>query len=334
MRRTPFSFMLRASRSWLPVAVGAVLWSAVAWQPAEAQRSRRWDKEEMQQAAYDVQPGGTLRVSVPDGNVVLESGEARRLEVRIELAAQDLEWARDVYASMDWVIDARGDVVSVRARKPRRERNWWSTRGGYDITVHVRLPEEFNLDLDTGDGNILVETLRGRARLETSDGNIEIRSVEGPRVDIDTSDGDVEVGRVQSPNLRIETSDGTIVVESLNGDDASLRTSDGDIVVEEASGMLSATTGDGDIRVRLARFGATTLRTGDGDIYIDAPADLKADLDLRGERLSLRESSIRLDGRLSKTRARGALNGGGPRLSAVSSGGRIVLSHDSERGSR
>ncbi len=332
MRLAPPSPSLRSLRAWLPIAVGAVLWNAAA--PAEAQRSRRWEKEEVQQAQFDVQPGGTLRVAVPDGNVVLETGDARKLEVRIELEAHDLEWAREIYDSMDWTVDSKGDMVSVRARKPRRERNWWSRHGGYGITVYVRLPEEFNVDLDTGDGNIIAERLRGRARLETSDGNIEVRSIEGPRVDIDTSDGNVEVGMVQSPNLRIETSDGTIVVESLNGDDASLRTSDGDIVVEEASGMLSATTGDGDIRVRLARFGATSLRTGDGDIYIDAPPDLKADLDLRGERLSLRKSSVRLDGSLSKTRARGALNGGGPRLSAVTRGGRIVFSHDTERGSR
>ena len=210
-----------------------------------------------------------------------------------------------------------------------------SSPGGYDITVRVQLPEEFDLDLDTGDGNIRVDRLQGRARLETSDGDIEIRSIVGERVDIDTSDGDVDVMAVQSPDLHIETSDGSIRVRQLDGGEAALRTSDGDIEVEESSGALSATTSDGDIHVRLARFGATSLRSGDGDIHIDAPDDLKADIDLRGERLTLHgTSSINLQGQLSKTRARGALNGGGPRLSAMTTDGRIVLSNETSRGSR
>lgn len=296
--------------------------------------SRQWNTQQMQTARYDVQPGGTLRVHVPDGNVVLETVDAHTVEIEIELAARDLEWAIEVYDSMDWNIDGTPERVTVRARNPRKERGWWrGHHGGYDITVRVRLPSQFDLDLDTGDGDIHVDRTRGRVRIETSDGDIAIADVEGPRIDIDTSDGDVEVDAARSPNMRIETSDGDIHVGRLDSADARLESSDGDIDVDGSSGALSASTSDGDIRVRLESLEEMALRSSDGDIHIEAPSDLKADIDLRGERLSLRNASLQLDGSLSETRARGALNGGGPRLSAVTEG-RITLSSSTQRGSR
>lgn len=318
-------------RAALIVAAAAIAVAAVSF--AQDSRSRGWETQQMQHAEFDVQPGGTLRVKVPDGNVELEAGPQHKLTVEIELAARDLKSAAEVYESMDWVIDDADGKVTVRARNPRTDHDhWWGLRhGGYEITIKVRLPQDFNLDLDTGDGNIRVGTMRGRARLETSDGDIDIENLEGSRIDIDTSDGDVEVASVQSPDIHIETSDGTIFVGQLDGRETSLRTSDGDIVVEETSGALRASTGDGDIRVRLARFEETSLRSGDGDIHIEAPEDLSADLDLRGDRLSLRNSSMTLDGSMSKTSARGALNGGGPRLLASSRGGRIVFSNYERR---
>jgi glucose/arabinose dehydrogenase len=320
--------VLRAARLRAALILAAAAIATAATSSAQDSRSRRWDTQQMHQAAFDVQPGGTLRVKVPDGNVEIETGAGQKLTVDIELAARDLEWAAEIYESMDWVVDGTDGKISVRARNPRRDHSWWgSHHGGYEITIKVRMPQEFNLDLDTGDGNIRVGPMRGRARLETSDGDIDLESLEGSRIDIDTSDGDVEVASVQSPDIHIETSDGTIFVGQLDGGDTALRTSDGDIVVEESSGALRASTSDGDIRVRLARFDETSLRSGDGDIHIDAPDDLKAELDLRGERLSLRSSSITLDGKMSKTSARGALNGGGPRLSANTRGGRIVFSN-------
>ena len=59
----------------------------------------------------------------------------------------------EAFEKMAGVKIGSGDAIFLHTGR-------WSSssdkHGGYDITVKVRLPQEFNLDLDTGDGNIRV----------------------------------------------------------------------------------------------------------------------------------------------------------------------------------
>ncbi|MFQ5599256.1 MAG: DUF4097 domain-containing protein [Candidatus Krumholzibacteriia bacterium] len=287
-------------------------------------RDRNWSSVQVRQADFEVKPGGSLHVDVPDADIELRKGSKDRLEVEVLLAARDLEWATEVFERMDLTIDGKPDRVTIRAKQPRWK--WsWKHRGGYAITVRVEMPGKFDVDLETGDGDIAIEKLQGTATLETSDGDIDVEWIEGPKVFIHTADGDVVIGEIRSPDIRIETSDGNIQAVSLDGEDIDIRTSDGDIILETVSGALDASTGDGDIHVGIDRFAPTSLESGDGDIIVYAPRELSADLDLQGEDLDIRRNSLSFDGRISDNAARGALNGGGPRLRAYTGDGRVVF---------
>ena len=198
-----------------------------------------------------------------------------------------------------------------------------SDRKGVNVPGVV-LPISPLTEKDRADLNF-VEAVRGNLDLKTSDGDVNIGTVDGDEANISSSDGDINIKSLTALQAKIGTSDGDIQVGRLDAGRIELRSSDGDIRIDEASGSLKASTGDGDIYTGVDRFDELALETGDGDIEIRATSELRADLDLRGEEVILRGDPS-FDGKKNDSMAQGSLNGGGPPLRASTRDGSIVVS--------
>ncbi len=173
------------------------------------------------------------------------------------------------------------------------------------MTVRITVPKRFDVDARTEDGDIFLGDLTGSIWL-------------------DTSDGDVDLGRIQGDQATIETSDGNVTAISLAVTRTSIRTSDGDIEIDAVNGDFEATSGDGDIRVYLGAIEGVNVQTGDGDISLHVPANLRATVDLSAEDLYV-PRAFGIQGRISRRRVRGDLNGGGPLIRASAGDGSIRL---------
>ncbi len=347
-------------RRWLiAMAVGAAPAGILALTAANAGPDRDYG-ELMLEEGFPASPGGTLTIDIQDGDVELLAGQADRVEVKIYLKARRMERARERFEEMDFHARAVSDGVLIESRA---RRGWsWGLEdiGGFNVTVLVEIPERYNLDIATSDGDVRVERLIGAATLKTSDGDvrverlegplfvrtsdgdvriqevagkttvatsdgdIDIRSVSGPEASFRTSDGDIEVDALMADAIELHTSDGHIRVRRIEGRDISVRTSDGDLALESVSGSLRAATGDGSITVGIDRLDAMELETGGGDIEITGASRLAADVNLRGERVRL-PRTVELDGRGDEKSVRARLNGGGPTLRAVARDGEVVL---------
>jgi hypothetical protein len=283
-----------------------------------------WERTVAAEAHFDVDSDGVLFVEVPDADVVLQPGPPGRLDIKIEVASNDLDRALERYKDMEFSMEANDNRVTIDADAPRSRWQW--RRNPYLVTVRVTLPEDFNVDIKTEDGNIDVVSLRGHLHLHTTDGDIHIGKANSPRVHVDTSDGDITLGEIRAPDVQIETADGYIEAAGLWGRDIDIRTGDGDINIEALSGGLNAITSDGDIRVKIDDLAPTTLRSGDGNITILTGVALNANVDLLAEELFIHQADLNFQGSLSKHRARGKLNGGGPRLQVSTQDGSIRLS--------
>lgn len=285
---------------------------------------RDWDLTIAKEARFDVGNSGALVVDVPDADVIIESGSSGEIAIEIEVASSNLERALDHFEEMEFSFDEEPGRIEINARAPRTHWNW---RGStYAVTVRVSLPENFNIEVQTNDGDIDVQSVTGALHLKTSDGDIKLNKINSPRVLLDTSDGDILLGQLRAPDVQIETSDGTIEADGLYGDDIDIRTSDGDIYIDALSGGLNAMTTDGDIRVQIDDLQRTTLRSGDGDITVIMATTLNANVDFHADDLVLRQVDLNFKGELSEHRARGKLNGGGPRLQASTRDGSLTLS--------
>lgn len=286
------------------------------------------DRELMLEADYDVGPGGELVVEVGDADVNLRTVEGDGVRIEVWLEADDMDRARERYEKMNFTASSSGDRIVLETDEQESGFwNWsWGDWGDFSIEVEVTLPEEFDVNLSTGDGDVSVERVRGELEISTGDGDVGVEAMSSGSVDISTGDGDVWLGTVSATDIDLSTGDGDVLIETATTPGGiDLSTGDGDVVVRGLSGPLSASTGDGDVAITIVEFGETGLTTGDGDVTIRAPAGLSATLDLSGGEVSMGRQGVEFKGTFDDDMARGDLNGGGPRLYVRTGDDDIVL---------
>lgn len=256
--------------------------------------------------------GGELRVELDAGSVVLESHD--RDEVRVDAIAAGAGSRR-----LDFKLEARNDQVTLRGRGSG---GWLpSLIGGPHVRVHIRVPEEFSVDVRTTGGEIEVEGLQGRVRLRTSGGRIDLGRIEGD-VEAETSGGPIE-GEAIEGDVRVQTSGGRIRLVSVEGR-VDARTSGGGIEVLDASGEVRARTSGGSIRVRFDDEPGGRLETSGGGIEVELPDGEGVRLDARTSGGTVEvDPTLEARGRIEPNRVEADLAGGGERLRLETSGGSI-----------
>lgn len=189
---------------------------------------------------------------------------------------------------------------------------WADTAGGEIYVAEVRGP----LHASTTGGNIEVERALSMVRAFSMLGLIEIQKA-GGLVTAETRGGGIQVG--SSKGARCEAGAGTIRVRNSDGP-IRLNTMAGNILAELVAGRPMT---------------ESILSTRAGDITVLIPSNLAVTIEARNETLSMGGGRILTDfpqvqlkpfqpGRDPKV-ATGALNGGGPLLRIVDSGGNIYL---------
>ncbi len=274
-------------------------------QTRQAEPARQRTAQRVFEQEFSVGSGGALVVDLPDGDVEVRAGPVSSVRVEAFISGHDMEWGREVFDRMRFRANLAGTTVRVDGENPRIERGEWRDGRGISVRVVITVPTQFDVDVATSDGDVALEQV---------DGRVELRS----------SDGDITLSAVTGTELRVQTSDGDILADRLDVGKTWLRTSDGDIQVKDVSGALEANTSDGDIVVSLSDAQGVTLSTNDGDITIHAPADLRADVILEGEDLSV-PRGFSLQGQVTRRRIEGTMNGGGPRVEARTHDGEIWL---------
>lgn len=180
---------------------------------------------------FSVQPGGSLFIDSQSGSIEVETWDQSTVRVRVR-------------NSRDFEVDfeQRGNDIYVEA----------DAEGGFrirrsNIGFRVQVPQNFNLDLDTGGGSIEVSDINGGVLADTSGGSIEIGNVSGGNVNADTSGGSIRIGDV-SGNVLADTAGGSITVGETGGD-SELETSGGSIRSGWVGGSIVADTAGGSIRL-------------------------------------------------------------------------------------
>src|SRR5699024_7786715 len=156
----------------------------------------------------------------------------------------------------------------------------------------------------TSGGHISIQKLAGNQQLKTSGGHLKISQVEGT-VDASTSGGHINV-------------DGS-------SDELMLKTSGGHITLTDVGGEIEAKTSGGNITADLNTIvDQAKLKTSGGNIFITIPENTALDLDLKGSYVNA--SLDNFSGTTDRNEIEGEFNGGGPELSAKTSGGVVTLS--------
>lgn len=185
-------------------------------------------------------------------------------------------------------FERTNDGVSVYGDKEDGEWGW----NGKQIRAkfYITVPENYDLDLNTAGGTIKIEDLEGNIDAQTSGGSIALGDIVG--------------------NVDVHTSGGSIRVDSVYGE-------------------IDANTSGGSIKVEFKKQISedAKLSTSGGSITAILPEDIAIELDAATSGGSVR-SEFEVDGKTKKRSIRGAINGGGPKLTLHTSGGSVKVLKD------
>ena len=272
-------------------AIGALAMAAPA-------RADEWSK------TYQISQRADLHVTTDDGNVNIISSDQKQIDAHVTTTGGFRIGPSDVRIEEN----QSGDRVEISVKLPRMSFHLFGGSHG-SVRVDVRVPRDLDLDIHTGDGNIAMQPVAGRIRIDTGDGNVTADGVRGT-VRMHSGDGHID-GTNMDGSLDVDTGDGRINVRG-RFDALNLKTGDGSIEAEASSGSKI--------------ISSWTLRSGDGHINLRLPSDFGADLDAHtGDGHITLDIPISVTGSLSHSSIHGKLNGGGGSLSISSGDGSIHL---------
>jgi len=272
--------------------------------------------------SYTVAGRANVHVETNDGSVRVTSGDSKQVEFRVEY--QGYELGRNL------TVDSRqdGDKVELIARITG---HWGISLGwGHNsrrLHIEVRMPQQGDLQVHTGDGAVEASGLSGNLTIDTRDGSVKASSLSGT-VDLHTGDGSITVDTLKG-DIRLRTGDGGIEARDLDGK-VEADSGDGHIRMTGRFEALNVKTGDGSVNTQVlpgSKMATSwTLRTGDGSVDIALPADFQADINATtGDGHISLGVPVTVEGTFSRSEMRGKMNGGGQTLTIHTGDGSIRL---------
>lgn len=270
--------------------------------------------------SFTVNTPGRLEVNTSGGHIEVKGSSDKTVRVEMYATKNGHNILAEDSKLDNWDIDISksGDRVKAIAK----HHNSWSVFGNHiTISFVVYTPREMSTDLNTSGGHIAIRGLSGKQYIATSGGHLELADLKGT-IRARTSGGHISVSDVEG-DLDAHTSGGHIDVRKSEGS-LKVRTSGGHINLADVSGTIDARTSGGNIRADLKSIAkSVNLRTSGGNIKISVPDKTGLNLNLKGSYVSTNLQNF--SGKVERDEVDGTLNGGGPQITARTSGGTVSL---------
>lgn len=297
--------------------------------------------------SFQVRPGEQLVVALDRGSIEIKTADADTVELEIVRKADGRQSTAEKILKDHVVTTTQTDgKVEVRAEYTGSKSSGWFGRSPeLQVQCRVTVPRRFDVDLKTAGGSIKVSELIGKVVAHTSGGSLKFEKIEGAltgrtsggSITVETATGPVEL-RTSGGSLTLQgiqgdvdaqTSGGSIHAEKLRGK-AVIRTSGGGIQVADIQGAIEARTSGGSITATLRGQppGDCTFKTSGGSVTISLPetAAVNVDAHTSGGRVTTDfPVTAIIHGEQKQNEIRGQINGGGPLITAHTSGGSVRL---------
>ena len=285
--------------------------------------------ERVVEKTFTVQPGGVLHVETQGGDVRIETSADATVKVvaRERIHASSEAEADELLQKLTLTIEQRADGVSALSKYEKMSGFHWGSWPPVQVDFTVTVPKNYNVELKTSGGDVVVGDLNGKVDARTSGGDITLGKITGD-IDAGTSGG----------NVRLEEGGGTVKLGTSGGDihvgrvvgPAELGTSGGNIDIKSIENTLHASTSGGDVSAGLAGplKGDCKLGTSGGRVHVtvDKTAAFDLDASTSGGDVDATGLTITIErGGSGRSRLSGKVNGGGPVLKLRSSGGDVVV---------
>jgi DUF4097 and DUF4098 domain-containing protein YvlB len=238
--------------------------------------------------------GKELKVKTFSGDVKVSTWSSSEVYVKIIGNEEAKE-------NLDFKIENSDDGVDISIKK-----NSTDDFSNLNLSIEIKTPQIYNADISTASGDLELNGLSGNIKMKTASGDIKTSETTGS-ADLKTAGGD------------IKSSDYT--------GDISVSTAGGDITLDGSNGNVSGATAGGNIKLIYSGTNSgIKLTTSGGDIEISLPGDFAANCKLTtisGEIMS--DIPITSESKVSETKLKGTMNGGGEQLKCSTSSGDIKI---------
>jgi len=275
------------------------------------------------QYAYDLAPGGRLSLRNFNGPVEIIGWEKNSVQITGTKYAPN----REELSTIKIDVVSSGNTLRIQTIQPSER---WGNRGAKYV---IRAPFETNLEeIQTSNGAVRVEDVRGAHVLRTSNGSVRFYKLTGS-LRVRTSNGRVE-GDAMQGDVTVETSNGSIALRSIQGA-VEASTSNGSIRLEgvepTAAENYRLSTTNGSIELTAARLAQNNMdvRTTNGSITVRLPENANARIVAESHRGRVEsEFSFAGPATVEKNRVDGQIGAGGAviRLETTNSSIRIQKS--------
>jgi len=192
----------------LPVVALLSLTAAcdIALSGAREEATETWTR------SYPISAGGTVDLSTVNGRIEVVAGTKPTVEVTATKVAKAAtkEGAADLLKKIAIKEEVSGDAIKLRVERPGS--NGGMHLGGWgqstEVRYRVEVPAATKLVLETTNGQIDVDGVRGAAKLETVNGTIKANGL-GGSISAETVNGGVDLG--------VASLDADVHVETVNG---------------------------------------------------------------------------------------------------------------------
>lgn len=239
----------------------------------------------------------------------------------------------DYFHPYNWVNFLR---TSFRIFVPHSIDSQAKTYGGNIVLKKVVGNHQFS----TWGGNMLVEGSEGNFQAKTMGGKVEIIGCKG-NADLSTMGGKIYVLENEG-DIRVDTKGGNISIQKQKGKfngttwggnieaievagEFECSTLGGNIYLKNMNGNVGVSSKGGNIRAEIPYIHQYAwFDTGGGNITLALPLDSPLEFDIVGSKIR-RPNFNNFTGYINDNFLRGKLNGGGPQITAKTSGGKIRL---------
>jgi hypothetical protein len=259
---------------------------------------------------FTVEKIAELHLYTFDGAIEVRSWDRPEIVVQIEKRGQD----KEAVSKIEILSEQKGDRLQVEARHTAKSGFVWGVFHAPSARLIANVPRQTNLNVRTGDGNVVVERVNGKAEIRTSDGSIRMTETAG--------------------SVQVETGDGSVTLEDVTGR-VEARTNDGTIRLTGTPDVVRARSGDGSIVLRIRNGAVMTedwmVATSDGGITIELPDGFNAEIEADPSSDGRVRNDLTLAGLTGGTREsrplKGTLGQGGKRLTVRTGDGSIRLTN-------
>ncbi len=297
----------------------SLLFMSVSANPGSLDQDNPYRTEE-----FNINTPGELQVRTSGGHITVEGSNSNTVYIEMYVR-KDGENLTSSDTNLDkWEIDISQSGNSVNAIAKHKGRNSWSSWNNdrTSISFVVFAPKEMSTDLKTSGGHIEAKNLEGDQTIATSGGHLNLENLKG-KIEAKTSGGHIDLLNMEG-DLDVRTSGGHISANTVAGT-LQAKTSGGHIKLSDISGSIKAATSGGSITANLNTIDQfVDLKTSGGNVDLSIPDNIGVDLQLKGT--FVHGTFNNFSGEMENNEVDGKLNGGGPKVTARTSGGTVRLS--------